>query len=114
MSPPPHARRAAMRVSDATDGASIRATRVMPTVPDASAMVAARVATGIVGASTAIGIATATATAVAVTGRPQSAVASARPSALLIAMEPSAKGSNATVTVTATPPRRLSKIQPAK
>ena len=111
MSPLPHARRAAMRVSGARDGASIRATRVTPTVPDASAMVAARVASGIGGASRAIGIATAT--AVAVTGRPQSAAPSALQSARLIAMVPSAKGSNATITATATPPRLL-KTQPAK
>ena len=93
------------------DGASIRATRVMPTVPDASAMAAARVATGIVGGITAIGIATAT--VVAVTKHLQSA-ANVLLSALVIATVSSASPPIGAITPTAKSPRRLVRIQLAK
>jgi len=111
VSPLPHDLRGAMRDSGARGGASIRATRTMPTVPDASAMAAARAVTGIVDGITPS--ATVTATAVAATRHPQSAGASASPSALVIATVASARPSIAT-TVIATPPRCLVRTPPGE
>lgn len=92
-------------------GVTIRAIRAMATVPDASAMGAARAVTGIVGGITPIGIATAT--AVDAARHLQSASANVWPSPSVIATVPSASRSIAAM-ATATPPRRLVRTQPGE
>jgi len=96
--------------SDARGGATMRATRAMPTAPDASAMAAARAETGIVEGINPIG--TATASGVAARRHPGSAVANAPPSAPVIATVPSARPS--IKTATATSPRRLVRTPPGE
>ena len=97
--------------SDARGGATMRATRAMPTAPDASAMAAAKAETGIVEGINPIG--TATASGVAARRHPGSAVANAPPSAPVIATVPSARPSIAK-TATATSPRRLVRTPPGE
>ena len=94
----------AMRDNDARGGATMGATRAMPTAPGATAMAAARAVTGIVEGITLIG--TATASGVAATSHPASAVANALPSAPVIATVPIVRPWIAR-TATATSPKRL-------
>jgi hypothetical protein len=100
-----------MMGSGARGGVIIRATRAMPTVPDASAMDGATAATASVDGITPIGIVTAT--ALAARSNPQSAGANASASALPIATVSSGAPSSATM-ATATPPKRLVRTPPAE
>ena len=100
-----------MRDSAAKGGATMGATRAMPTAPGATAMAVARAVTGIVEGITLIG--TATANGVAATSHPASALANALPSAPVIATVPSARPWIAR-TATATSPKRLVRTPPGE